>query len=36
VGVRVFVVTPRGLLVGSDTDRLGQEYHGRIGMFPLR
>ncbi len=35
VGVHVFVVVPRGLLVGSDTDQLGHEYHGRIGMFPL-
>ena len=35
VGVRAFLVTPRGLLVGSDTDQLGHEYHGRIGMFPL-
>jgi len=35
VGVRVFVVVPEGLLVGSDTDNLGHEYHGRIGMFPL-
>ena len=35
VGVRVFVVVPRGLLVGSDTDQLGKEYHGRVGMFPL-
>jgi hypothetical protein len=35
VGVRVFVTVPRGLLVGSDTDQLGHEYHGRIGMFPL-
>ncbi|HEU4347605.1 MAG TPA: delta-60 repeat domain-containing protein [Actinoplanes sp.] len=35
VGVRAFVVTPRGLLVGSDTDQLGREYHGRVGMFPL-
>jgi hypothetical protein len=34
VGVRVFVVVPRGLLVGSDTDQLGHEYHGRLGMFP--
>ena len=24
-----------GLIVGSDTDQLGKEYHGRIGMFPL-
>lgn len=36
VGVRAFLATRGGLLVGSDTDRLGREYHGRIGMFPLR
>ncbi|MEV0895726.1 delta-60 repeat domain-containing protein [Actinoplanes sp. NPDC049802] len=36
VGVRAFLVTANGLLVGSDTDQLGREYHGRIGMFPLR
>ena len=35
VGVRAFLVTPAGLIVGSDTDQLGKEYHGRIGMFPL-
>jgi hypothetical protein len=35
VGVRAFLVTPTGLTVGSDTDQLGHEYHGRIGMFPL-
>jgi len=35
VGVRCFVVLPHGLLVGSDTDQLGKEYHGRVGMFPL-
>jgi hypothetical protein len=34
VGVRCFLVVPHGLLVGSDTDQLGHEYHGRIGMFP--
>jgi hypothetical protein len=34
VGVRAFLVTPTGLTVGSDTDQLGHEYHGRIGMFP--
>ncbi|MEV0454953.1 WD40 repeat domain-containing protein [Catellatospora methionotrophica] len=34
VGVRAFAVCPLGLLVGSDTDELGNEYHGRIGMFP--
>lgn len=36
VGVRALVATPTGLLVGSDTDQLGHEYHGRIGMFPIR
>ena len=35
VGVRAFHVVPNGLLVGSDTDQLGKEYHGRVGMFPL-
>jgi hypothetical protein len=34
VGVRVFVAVPEGLLVGSDTDQLGHEYHGRVGLFP--
>jgi hypothetical protein len=29
------VATPSGLLVGSDTEKLGKEYHGRLGMFPL-
>jgi len=36
VGVRAFVAVPQGLLVGSDTDQLGHEFHGRVGMFPLR
>nr|BFE75969.1 hypothetical protein GCM10020092_092700 [Actinoplanes digitatis] len=35
VGVRAFEVVPNGLIVGSDTDKLAKEYHGRIGMFPL-
>jgi len=35
VGVRAFQVVPDGLIVGSDTDKLGREYHGRVGMFPL-
>jgi len=35
VGVRAFLATAHGLWVGSDTDRLGNEHHGRIGMFPL-
>ncbi|SDT68326.1 delta-60 repeat domain-containing protein [Actinoplanes derwentensis] len=36
VGVRTFLTTANGLLVGSDTDQLGREFHGRLGMFPLR
>jgi hypothetical protein len=36
VGVRAFLSVPGGLIVGSDTDQLGHEYHGRIGMFPSR
>jgi hypothetical protein len=35
VGVRAFQVVPAGLIVGSDTEKLGREYHGRLGMFPL-
>lgn len=34
-GVEALVAIPQGLLVGSDTDQLGHEYHGRIGEFPL-
>ncbi|MGH3646495.1 MAG: PKD domain containing protein [Micromonosporaceae bacterium] len=34
VGVQCLLVTPGGLWVGSDTDELGHEYHGRIGVFP--
>ncbi|HEX8631603.1 MAG TPA: PKD domain containing protein [Catenuloplanes sp.] len=36
VGPRALVPTAGGLIVGSDTDQLGGEYHGRLGMFPLR
>jgi hypothetical protein len=35
IGVKAFFTHPSGLLVGSDTTRLGREYHARIGMFPL-
>jgi hypothetical protein len=35
IGVQAFAATRSGLLVGSDTTRLGGEYHARIGMFPL-
>lgn len=34
-GVETLVANSKGLLVGSDTDQLGHEYHGRVGMFPL-
>lgn len=35
IGVKAFLAHAGGLLVGSDTTRLGREYHARIGMFPL-
>ncbi|GAA1769161.1 PKD domain containing protein [Luedemannella helvata] len=35
VGVRAMLATPDGLILGSDTDQLGGEYHARVGMFPL-
>jgi hypothetical protein len=35
IGVKAFLAHKGGLLVGSDTTRLGREYHARIGMFPL-
>ncbi|MFB9837033.1 hypothetical protein [Actinoallomurus acaciae] len=34
-GVETLVATSSGLYVGSDTDELGHEYHGRVGEFPL-
>ncbi|MEN3309733.1 MAG: hypothetical protein V7603_5935 [Micromonosporaceae bacterium] len=34
VGVRAFLSCPAGLVVGSDTEQLGHEYHARLGMFP--
>ncbi|MCF6475675.1 hypothetical protein FAF44_46100 [Nonomuraea sp. MG754425] len=34
IGVKAFYPHSSGLLVGSDTTRLGREYHARIGMFP--
>lgn len=35
VGAFALLATSEGLYVGSDTDRLGKEYHGRIGFFPV-
>ena len=34
VGAQELVVTQRGLYVGSDTERLGDEFHARLGLFP--
>jgi beta-propeller uncharacterized protein DUF5122 len=34
VGARALLSTPAGVIVGSDTEELGKEYHGRLGMFP--
>ncbi len=35
VGVKAFLAVRQGLIVGSDTTRLGHEYHARVGMFPI-
>ncbi len=34
-GVWALVTTPQGLWVGSDTDRLGGAYHGKLAFLPL-
>jgi hypothetical protein len=34
-GVYAFLSTPQGLWLGSDTDRLGGEYHARLGFFSV-
>jgi hypothetical protein len=34
VGAQELVATSRGLYIGSDTTRLAQEFHGRLGLFP--
>ncbi|WP_133412073.1 PKD domain-containing protein [Vallicoccus soli] len=35
VGAEALHATEQGLWVGSDTDRLGGEYHGRVAFLPL-
>jgi hypothetical protein len=35
LGAFMLLATPDGLWVGSDTDRLGGEYHAKIGMLPV-
>jgi len=35
VGAEELVANGTGLYVGSDTDRLGGEYHACLGLFPL-
>jgi hypothetical protein len=35
LGVRDLLVTPDGLWMGSDTDRVANELHGRIAFFPI-
>ncbi|WP_238012077.1 PKD domain containing protein [Dactylosporangium sp. AC04546] len=35
VGARALLATPQGLLVGSDTDRIGNEYHGKLALLPI-
>jgi hypothetical protein len=34
-GAEELVAQREGLYVGSDTDGLGHEFHGRLGLFPL-
>ncbi|WP_432979278.1 PKD domain containing protein [Dactylosporangium sp. CA-233914] len=35
VGARALLATPQGLLVGSDTERIGGEYHARLALLPM-
>nr|BFE65381.1 hypothetical protein GCM10020063_099070 [Dactylosporangium thailandense] len=35
VGARALLATPQGLLVGSDTEKIGGEYHARLALLPL-
>jgi hypothetical protein len=36
LGAFVFLATPQGLWVGSDTDNIGGEYHPRLAMMPVK
>jgi hypothetical protein len=36
VGARALLATPQGLLVGSDTERIGNEYHARLALLPMQ
>lgn len=35
IGARVLLSTPYGLLVGSDTEKIGGEWHARLAMLPI-
>ena len=35
VGARALLATPYGLLVGSDTEKIGGEWHARLAMLPV-
>jgi hypothetical protein len=35
IGIRALLATPTGLLVGSDTEYIADEYHARLAMLPL-
>jgi hypothetical protein len=35
VGAEELVANTEGLYIGSDTESLGGEFHGRLGLFPL-
>ena len=35
IGARALLATPTGLLIGSDTEYIADEYHARLAMLPL-